>query len=81
MRGIQPVFAQILVAKRETRLGMRINIRTAIILPLAFLVKGRRGIGGIAAAWIFAHPISIAPLSLGAMRLIELAPVDCFRTI
>ena len=81
MRAIQPVFAQILVAKRETRLGMRISIRTAIILPLAFLVKGRWGTAGIAAAWIFAHPICIAPLSLGAMRLIELAPVDCFRTI
>ncbi|MEP9402950.1 lipopolysaccharide biosynthesis protein [Sphingomonas sp. VNH70] len=53
----------------------------AILLPLAFLVGGRFGIHGIAAAWIVAHPILLAIVAMRALPIIGLPPRRFVRAL
>jgi len=81
VRSIEPLFSQILMAKRETRLGMWISLRSAALLPLAFVIGSHWGTPGIAATWIVAHPLCLSPLYARVFRLIELPIVDYAKAI
>jgi O-antigen/teichoic acid export membrane protein len=45
----------------------------AILLPIAFLIGGRFGIAGIAAAWIVAHPLLLAIVAVRTLPIIGLS--------
>jgi PST family polysaccharide transporter len=76
VRSIEPMFSQILAIKRETRFGMWISLRSAVLLPLAFLIGSQWGTAGVAATWIVAHPLCLSPLYARVFRLIGLSIVD-----
>jgi hypothetical protein len=46
-----------------------------------FVVGTRWGAAGVAAVWIIAYPAVVAPQYRLAFRVLELAPIEYFRTL
>lgn len=69
-RSIAPIIPSIAVMVGLSRVGMQAGIINAIVLPIAFLVGSRWGIGGIAAAWLIAYPFLTLPLYYVVFRRI-----------
>jgi PST family polysaccharide transporter len=71
-RSIITLLPQILNVTGETRFGMWNAYLSAAVLPVGFLVGARWGTTGIAASWIFIHPLVTIPVYWRAFRRIEL---------
>ncbi|HSA55943.1 MAG TPA: lipopolysaccharide biosynthesis protein [Gemmatimonadaceae bacterium] len=60
VRSVTPFLSQVLAVTGDMHRLMRINLWGLLLLPPVFLYASRWGVGGIAAAWIVAHPLIIA---------------------
>ena len=74
VRSITPVLPHVLTATRNTRFLMWTSLLAAGVLPTAFYIGSRWGTVGIAAAWMVAHPLVMAPLFWKAFRRLDLSP-------
>ena len=71
--SIQALFPQILFVKHEARLGARVSMLCALVLPVAFFVgQSLWGTTGLALAWILVHPILSLPACQRALKCIDL---------
>jgi PST family polysaccharide transporter len=60
VRSITPLIGHALTAVRQSHYGMWVNVVTAILLPIGFIIGSRWGTVGIATAWILIHPPVVA---------------------
>lgn len=59
-RSITQLLAPILNVTGDARYGMRVGFVTLVLFPTGFLIGSHWGTAGIAAAWMIAHPITMA---------------------
>ncbi|MGQ0766675.1 MAG: lipopolysaccharide biosynthesis protein [Gemmatimonadota bacterium] len=57
-RSVASILPQFLAVTGETATTMRINLAGAILLPVAFVIGTRWGVGGVAAVWILIQPFT-----------------------
>lgn len=77
VRSVTPFLAQVLAVTGDMHRVMRINLWGLLVLPPVFLFASRWGVGGIAAAWIVAHPLVIAvPAATVVFRRLEVTARD-----
>jgi len=62
MRSLTTFLPNLLTAVGDTAFVMWAMIGSAVTMPVAFLIGSRWGTIGIAAAWLVAYPIIIAPV-------------------
>jgi PST family polysaccharide transporter len=87
VRGLTPLWFQVLMITGDTRFSMRVATVAAVVMPLGFMVGSRWGVAGIALAWVFVHPpLVVAPvlrrvlirIGLGFPQYLRvLAPAAC----
>ncbi|MEO7040236.1 MAG: polysaccharide biosynthesis C-terminal domain-containing protein [Gemmatimonadaceae bacterium] len=53
----------------------------ACVMPVLFVVGTKWGVGGVAAVWIVAYPIVVAPQYRLAFRVLEMPAGAYFRTL
>ena len=58
-RSVTTILPNLLTAIGDARFVMWTIIGSAIVMPIAFLIGSRWGTNGIAAAWVFAYPLSL----------------------
>jgi O-antigen/teichoic acid export membrane protein len=62
-RSVAVVLPKLLTAIGDTKFVMWITICTAVLMPIAFLIGGsKKGVNGIAAAWLITYPLILIPL-------------------
>ena len=71
-RSVTTILPNLLTAIGDARFVMWATIGSAILLPIAFLIGSRWGITGIAAAWIFASPVIMAPMCYRVFKKTEM---------
>lgn len=71
-RSVVPLMPQILVVRGKTHLFASSTVWTALLMPVAFVVGGRWGVTGIAAAWFFAFFLNGLPIYLWTSKEIGL---------
>ncbi|HEX8694379.1 MAG TPA: lipopolysaccharide biosynthesis protein [Longimicrobium sp.] len=81
IRSVTPLLPQVLTAVGDVRFTMRNNVTAALLLPLAFVLGTRWGTTGVAAAWMLAHPLVLAPLFARVFRRLELSPAAYLRAL
>ena len=81
IRSITPLLPQVLAAVGDVRYAMRSNVAAALLLPLAFVVGARWGTAGVAAAWMVAHPLVLAPMFARVFRRLEMPASDYLRAL
>jgi O-antigen/teichoic acid export membrane protein len=62
VRSLCTILPNLLTAIGDAAFVMRTTVVSAIIMPLAFLVGSRWGTNGIAATWVIAYPVIMAPM-------------------
>lgn len=73
VRTLSTLSEQVLISQQLTRFTMRISIFSAVVMPVAFVIGAQQqGMGGVAAAWIFASPLTLIPLTLILLPTIQL---------
>jgi len=68
IRTLSYLNSQLLTTLRFTRFGMWISILNFILMPVAFFVMSKGGIGAVAAAWLLLAPVSIVPITIRVLR-------------
>lgn len=81
VRSLSPILPQILGVTGDIGFTMWNSIGAAIFFPIAFYLGSRWGINGIAAAWLFAHPIMAIPLYWRVCRRIDLKVAEYLRAL
>jgi O-antigen/teichoic acid export membrane protein len=82
VRSVLPLLSQVLAMTGENARVMRISIVAAVLMPIAFVFASRWGIAGIAAGWIFAHPIIVVfPSARAAFRRAEMTTGQYLRAL
>ena len=81
VRAITPILTPVLNAVGETRFAMRNNLLALAIMPVAFIAGSRYGPGGLAGAWLIAHPIIVVLLCRRAFRRIDLRAFTYLRSL
>jgi PST family polysaccharide transporter len=73
VRGVSPIWSQVLTVTGETRFLMGVSALGALTLPLGFWAGSHWGITGIALAWVILHPfLVVAPIYRRLSRGIDL---------
>jgi teichuronic acid exporter len=80
-RSTLPILPSVAAIVGLSRIIMRISIVTAIVLPIAFLIGSRWGIGGIAAVWLIVYPILVIPYFLVVFRRIDMRSYEYLRAL
>ncbi|MBK5188499.1 MAG: lipopolysaccharide biosynthesis protein [Gemmatimonadaceae bacterium] len=81
IRSIDTVTPQVLMYTGHSRQSMWYSAIAACVMPALFVVGTRWGVGGVAAVWIVAYPLVVAPQYRLAFRVLQLSPVGYFRTL
>ena len=82
VRSVTPFLSQVLAVTGDMHRVMRINLWGLLVLPPVFLFASRWGVGGIAAAWIVAHPLVIAvPAAAIVFRRLGVTTRDYVATL
>lgn len=81
VRSVSPLFAPVLMALGRTRAVLNNNLLALLLLPSAFFIGSRWGTVGIAAAWMFAHPIVVATIGRVTLREIDLSFARYLRAL
>src|SRR5207247_5114558 len=70
LRSVSTLLPQIAVSTGHAKRNMQLTMLATLILPILFYVGTRWGTAGVAAAWVFGHPLFVLPLFLVyALRL------------
>jgi len=80
-RSITTILPNLLTAIGDAGFVMWATVSFAIVMPIAFLVGSRWGTTGIAAAWVFACPVIVAPMYGRVFKKIELPIREYLVTI
>ena len=73
VRGVTPIWSQVLMVTGDTRFLMSVSGLGALTLPLGFWVGSHWGLIGIASAWVVLHPpVVVAPIYRRLSRRIDL---------
>jgi O-antigen/teichoic acid export membrane protein len=59
VRTISPILAPVLTALGDTRFMLWTNLLSLVLLPTSFLIGTHWGVGGVAAAWLTVHPLTL----------------------
>jgi O-antigen/teichoic acid export membrane protein len=81
VRSIDTVTPQVLIYTGNSRQSMWYSVIAACVMPVLFVVGTRWGVGGVAAVWIVAYPLVIAPQYRLAFRVLEMHAGQYFRTL
>jgi len=82
IRGLSPLFAQVLTAVGRNHVTMRVSLVGAGVMPLAFWIGGHWGAIGVALAWLIVYPLLlVVPMGAMAFRSIELRPSTYFMAL
>jgi teichuronic acid exporter len=81
IRSIDTVTPQVLIYTGHSRQSMWYSVIAAVVMPVLFVVGTRWGAAGVAAVWLIAYPAVVAPQYRLAFRVLELAPIEYFRTL
>ena len=81
IRSIDTVTPQVLIYTGHSRQSMWYSVIAACVMPVLFVVGTRWGVGGVAAVWIVAYPLVVAPQYVLAFRVLELSPRGYFATL
>ena len=78
LRGVQPLFGQVLVNTGRAAISARNTVAAAILMPIAFVIGSRWGVVGIATAWVLVHPLFALHIIGHVRRQIEVSWGDLF---
>jgi len=81
VRSIGPILTPVLNAVGETRFAAVNNVFALVLMPAGFLVGSRWGTAGIAAGWLFVHPLILAVLFRRVSSRIDLPAVEYARAL
>lgn len=81
VRSIDTVTPQVLIYTGNSRASMWYSVIAACVMPVLFVVGTRWGVGGVAAVWIVAYPMVVAPQYRLAFRVLEMSAGAYFRTL
>jgi O-antigen/teichoic acid export membrane protein len=81
IRSIDTVTPQVLIYTGHSRQSMWYSVIAACVMPVLFFVGTRWGVGGVAAVWIVAYPLVVAPQYRLAFRVLEMSPRGYFATL
>jgi PST family polysaccharide transporter len=62
IRSLSTILPNLLTAIADAAFVMRMTVVAALIMPFAFFVGSRWGTNGIAATWVIAYPLIMAPM-------------------
>lgn len=62
IRSLSTILPNLLTAIADAAFVMRTTVISALIMPFAFVVGSRWGTNGIAATWVVAYPVIMAPM-------------------
>ena len=80
-RSVTTILPNLLTAIGDAGFVMWATIGSAILMPMAFLIGSRWGTTGIAATWVFASPVIIAPIYYRVFKKIELEVKEYVSTV
>ena len=72
---------QLLTTLRYTRFGMWMSFLNFAVMPIAFYVASRRGVGAVAAAWLVMSPLSIVPIGMKILRAIDCSLAQYMKSL
>lgn len=81
VRSIDTVTPQVLIYTGNSRASMWYSVIAALVMPVLFVVGTRYGVGGVAAVWIVAYPLVVAPQYRLAFRVLEMPAGQYFKTL
>jgi len=81
VRSIDTVTPQVLIYTGNSRQSMWYSVIAACVMPVLFVVGTRWGVGGVAAVWIVAYPLVVAPQYRLAFRVLEMPAGQYFKTL
>jgi O-antigen/teichoic acid export membrane protein len=81
IRSIDTVTPQVLIYTGHSRQSMWYSVIAACVMPVLFVLGTRWGVGGVAAVWIVAYPLVVAPQYRLAFRVLEMSPRGYFATL
>lgn len=81
VRSIDTVTPQVLIYTGNSRASMWYSVIAACVMPVLFVVGTRWGVGGVAAVWIVAYPLVVAPQYRLAFRVLEMSAGHYFKTL
>lgn len=81
VRSIDTVTPQVLIYTGNSRASMWYSVIAALVMPVLFVVGTRWGVGGVAAVWIAAYPLVVAPQYRLAFRVLEMPAGQYFKTL
>jgi O-antigen/teichoic acid export membrane protein len=70
-RSLSTIFPNLLTAVGEAAFVMKTTVGAAIVMPAAFYVGSRWGTTGIAATWVVAYPLVMAPMFYRVLQRTE----------
>lgn len=80
-RSITPVIPNVAVIIGLSRESAKVSIVAAIVLPVAFLIASRWGVGGVAATWLLVFPMVVVPYYLAVLRRINISGREYLRAL
>ena len=81
VRSIDTVTPQVLIYTGNSRQSMWYSVIAACAMPVLFVVGTPWGVGGVAAVWIVAYPLFVAPQYRLAFRVLEMRAGQYFKTL
>lgn len=82
VRSLLTIFPQVLIAIGRVRWNMLLSLLLTIVMPAAFWIGTRWGIGGVAMAWVIAYPLIAIPLlMIYTLRAIKLPLAEYLRSL
>jgi O-antigen/teichoic acid export membrane protein len=71
VRTMAALMTQLLPTLRLTRFGMVMSFVSFFLMPVAFYVASKYGVGAVAAAWLAMSPITVLPVAFRVFREIR----------
>jgi PST family polysaccharide transporter len=68
IRTLSYLSNQMLMTLRFTRFGMWMSFLNFALMPVAFYIASRWGVGAVAASWLIASPITVLPIIVKVSR-------------
>ncbi|HWF07183.1 MAG TPA: lipopolysaccharide biosynthesis protein [Bryobacteraceae bacterium] len=81
IRTLSYLVGQLLNTLRLTRFGMTMSLITFAVMPVAFYVASRWGVGAVAAAWLIMAPINTLPLFIKVCRSIHCGVLEYLNAL
>jgi teichuronic acid exporter len=79
IRSVVALLPKVLTAVGNARFVMWNDLRALVILPIAFVIGSRWGIGGIACGWVAAYPLIALPLYWKTFKTIGMSTQEYVR--